>query len=143
MIAGLDIALHDLYARRMGLSLAQFLNKNSAMAVPTYASGIAIGVALDLIAQARVAGHDAFKVKIGFDGARDLAALRKVSENLKSDEHLMADVNQAWSVEEALSFAFEIDALDLSWLEEPIQADLPTSDWAKLAASYKTPLRGN
>jgi D-galactarolactone cycloisomerase len=142
VIAGLDIALHDLYARRMGLSLAQFLNKNSAMAVPTYASGIAIGVALDLIAQARVAGHDAFKVKIGFDGARDLAALRKVSENLKSDEHLMADVNQAWSVEEALSFAFEIDALDLSWLEEPIQADLPTSDWAKLAASYKTPLAG-
>jgi D-galactarolactone cycloisomerase len=43
VIAGLDIALHDLYARRMGLSLAQFLNKNSAMAVPTYASGIAIG----------------------------------------------------------------------------------------------------
>jgi L-alanine-DL-glutamate epimerase-like enolase superfamily enzyme len=110
--------------------------------VPTYASGIAVGSAPDLIAEARLAGHRAFKVKIGFDGARDLAALRVVAGALREGEHLMADVNQAWSVAEATSFADQVDALGLDWLEEPIRADLPGSDWAQLAAAYRTPLAG-
>ncbi|SFR42596.1 mandelate racemase/muconate lactonizing enzyme family protein [Litoreibacter janthinus] len=142
VIAGLDIALHDLCARSEGLSVAQFLNKDAARSVPTYASGIAINAAPELIARARAAGHDAFKVKIGFDGARDLDELREVANSLHEGEQLMADVNQAWSVPDALSFAGRIDALDLGWLEEPIRADLPASDWAALADSFATPLAG-
>ena len=142
VIAGLDIALHDMFARRDGMSVARFLNKDAADAVPTYASGIAIGAAPELIARARAAGHDAFKVKIGFDGRRDLNALHTMAETLHAGEQLMADVNQAWSVDEALSYAAQIDAMGLGWLEEPVRADLPTADWAELAAGFKTPLAG-
>lgn len=142
VIAGLDIALHDMFARRAGLSVARFLNKDAARAVPTYASGIAIGSAPALIAEARAAGHDAFKVKIGFDAQRDLDALREITATLHEDEQLMADVNQAWSVNEAQSFVDQIDALGLGWLEEPVRADLPAAEWAKLAARFSTPLAG-
>jgi D-galactarolactone cycloisomerase len=41
-----------------------------------------------------------------------------------------------------VSLASQIDALGLSWLEEPIRADLPAADWAKLAATFNTPLAG-
>lgn len=142
VIAGLDIALHDMFARRDGISVARFLNKDAARTVPTYASGIAIGAVPELFAQARAAGHDAFKVKIGFDGQRDLDALREVEQSLREGEQLMADVNQAWTFEEALSYATQIDVLQLGWLEEPVRADLPASDWATVAAGFNTPLAG-
>lgn len=142
VIAGLDIALQDLFARQRGVSLARFLDPAAADAVPTYASGIAIGAAPALIEQARAAGHSAYKVKIGFEGARDLDALGAVSESLHEGEHLMADVNQAWSVDQALSHAPRIDALKLGWLEEPIRADLSVAEWGKLAHGLKSPLAG-
>ncbi|RLJ59226.1 L-alanine-DL-glutamate epimerase-like enolase superfamily enzyme [Litoreibacter meonggei] len=141
VIAGLDIALHDMFARAAGVSVARFLNADAANWVPTYASGIAISAAPELIAQARAAGHDAFKVKIGF-GAGDMDQLRDLSGSLQGGEALMADVNQAWSVADALAFAGRIDAVGLGWLEEPIRADLPVEDWATLADTFKTPLAG-
>ncbi|EPX81106.1 mandelate racemase/muconate lactonizing enzyme family protein [Litoreibacter arenae] len=141
VIAGLDIALHDMFARRDGVSLARFLNSKAADSVPTYASGIAINAAPELIAQARAAGHDAFKVKIGF-GAGDMDDLRDVARSLHEGEALMADVNQAWSVEQALAHADGIDTVGLGWLEEPVRADLPASDWAALADAFVTPLAG-
>ncbi len=140
VIAGLDIALHDIFARHQGVPLAQFIDSDAAGDVPTYASGIAIGAAEDLVARSRRAGHTAFKVKIGFDGARDIDALRTLAHGLKDGERLMADVNQAWTVAEALSHAEAIDALGLHWLEEPIRADLPPHDWQALADGFATPL---
>ena len=142
VIAGLDIALHDLFARRAGVSVARLLNPGAAASVPTYASGIAIGAAPGLIAEARAAGHRAFKVKIGFDGARDLDALAGVADALAPGEYLMADVNQAWTVEDALGLAEQVDVIGLAWLEEPIRADLPADDWARLRSAYLTPLAG-
>ncbi|WP_281858376.1 mandelate racemase/muconate lactonizing enzyme family protein [Litoreibacter halocynthiae] len=141
VVAGLDIALHDMFARRHEVSLARFLNRKAADSVPTYASGIAINAAPELIAQARAAGHDAFKVKIGF-GAGDLDELREVARSLHDGETLMADVNQAWSVEQALADADGIDDVGLGWLEEPVRADLPASDWAALTGAFVTPLAG-
>ncbi|TDT77033.1 L-alanine-DL-glutamate epimerase-like enolase superfamily enzyme [Litoreibacter halocynthiae] len=141
VIAGLDIALHDMFSRREGVSVARFLNADAASTVPTYASGIAIGAAPELIARARAAGHDAFKVKIGF-GADDMDQLRDLSGSLQGGEALMADVNQAWSVADALALAGRIDAVGLGWLEEPIRADLPAEGWAALADTFNTPLAG-
>lgn len=140
VIAGLDIALHDIFARHRGLPLAEFLDGGAAAEVPTYASGIAIGAAAQLIASSRTVGHSAFKVKIGFDGARDIDALRALADDLDDGERLMADVNQAWTVTEALSHAAAIDSLGLQWLEEPIRADLPAGDWQALADGFATPL---
>ncbi|QFT60893.1 Mandelate racemase (plasmid) [Sulfitobacter sp. THAF37] len=140
VIAGLDIAVHDIFARHQGVPLARFLDGGAAAKVPTYASGIAIGAAAELIARSRAAGHSAFKVKIGFDGARDIDALRGIADELQEGERLMADVNQAWTVEEALSHVDAIDALGLQWLEEPIRADLPARDWRALADGFTTPL---
>ena len=142
VLAGLDTACHDLAARRAGLPLARALTPNAAASVPVYASGIKITDAQAEIASARAQGISAFKVKIGFDMASDLATLETLSADLQDNERLFADANQAWDIETAIAFMQAAKGLPLGWLEEPIAADAPAADWARLAALGHLPLAG-
>jgi L-alanine-DL-glutamate epimerase-like enolase superfamily enzyme len=84
-------------------------------------------------------GHNAFKLKIGFGPERDehnLSALRAVLDG----DLLAADANQAWDVDEALRLAPELEQFDLAWLEEPLRADVPWTEWQRLAEASATPL---
>lgn len=141
VIAGLDTAAHDLLARRAGVPLAEMLAPGGAAeAVPVYASGLHVSAAQDSIVVARDAGIRAFKVKIGFDAARDMADLRMLCDDLREGERLMADANQAWTLREALRFAEAAGDLGLGWLEEPIGADAPADEWHALAQASAIPL---
>jgi L-alanine-DL-glutamate epimerase-like enolase superfamily enzyme len=134
VLAGVDTACSDMAARRAGLPLARWLNMRAAPSVPVYASGIASAQALDEVARARLAGIAAFKIKIGFDTVADLAALRAVADTMTQGERLFTDANQAWDVETALTFCDAARDLPIGWLEEPIRADAPAADWARMAA---------
>ncbi|WP_306151957.1 mandelate racemase/muconate lactonizing enzyme family protein [Roseovarius sp. MMSF_3281] len=142
VLAGLDTACHDLAARRAGLPLAKALNPKAALSVPVYASGIKITEAEGEIAAARAQGITAFKVKVGFDMASDLATLEKLSAGLQDNERLFTDANQAWDAPTAQQFMQATKNLDIGWLEEPIAADAPATDWARLAALGQPPLAG-
>ena len=139
-IAGLDAAMHDLFARRAGLPLARFLNPRAPLRVPLYASGIHIRDAARLIPARRARGDVAFKVKIGFHAAADPKLLAETAAGLGPGERLMADANQAWTLDEALAFAAAARDLPLAWLEEPLRADMPAADWARVAAASRAPL---
>jgi len=140
VIAGLDAAMHDLFARRAGMSLAAYLSSDASPSVPVYASGLQVSAAEEGIAAAQARGITAFKVKVGFDARRDLVDLRALMEGLQEGERLMADANQAWSLREALDFARAAEGLRLAWLEEPIRADSPADAWRRLAQSCTIPL---
>ena len=43
--------------------------------------------------------------------------------HLSSDISLMADANEAWTVNQAMKAFNEIEKFNLVWLEEPIQPD--------------------
>jgi len=141
-IAGLDIALWDLLARKAKRPLCRTLNEAAKLQVPAYASGIQIDDSAVMIDEARAAGFLAFKVKIGFDLASDSEKLRQVRQSLQSGEHLMADANQAWSLPEAENFVAAIKDINLAWLEEPIRVDAPKADWEALAKAAHMPLAG-
>jgi L-alanine-DL-glutamate epimerase-like enolase superfamily enzyme len=142
-LAGLDLALHDLRARRLGQPLWQALGGASAAPLPVYASGINPGPAApDTIAAARAAGHRAFKVKLGFGRETDLATLRAVTAALGPGERLMIDVNQGWTLAEAVAIAPHLAVFPLGWIEEPILADRPPHEWSHLAAVAPAPLAG-
>ncbi len=53
---------------------------------------------------------------------------------------LMADANQAWTLDEACQMAPSLAEFGLAWLEEPLRADRPLSEWNALAAACTTPL---
>lgn len=139
-LAGLECALQDLAARRAGLPLARYLSADAARSVAVYASGINPTGAPETAERAIAAGYGACKIKIGFDAGRDRDNLLGARALLGPDRRMMADANQAWTLEEALAFAQTADAAGLFWLEEPLAHDAPDEDWRTLAQSMSTPL---
>ena len=139
-LAGLACALQDLAARRAGLPLARFLSPGAAGSVAVYASGINPTGAPDTAERAIAAGYGAAKIKIGFDAGRDRDNLLGARALLGPDRPLMADANQAWTLEKALAFAPTADEVGLFWLEEPLVHDAPDEDWRTLAEAMTTPI---
>lgn len=140
-LAGFDQALWDLAARRAGKPLCALLGAAPA-AVPVYASGINPGDGPSIVERKRAEGYRAFKQKLGFGEATDIANLKALRAVLRDDERLMVDVNQGWSIEEAVRIAPAMAAFDLDWLEEPIVADRPEVEWLTCAAAYDVKLAG-
>lgn len=133
VIAALDIACWDMVARRQGLPLAALLSAGAPAAVSAYASGIHVDAASAEIDRARAAGFRVFKVKVGFDAAREPDRLRALAAGLAEGEHLLADANQAWDRASAREFLDAVSDVGLGWMEEPIPADAPDEDWQALA----------
>jgi D-galactarolactone cycloisomerase len=140
VIAGVDIALWDLFARRAKTPLWRMLGGTSGR-MRVYASGINPDGSMAMAEAAMRRGHRAFKLKIGFDPARDRGNLRGLRQ-LAGDGFLAADVNQGWSVEQALRLAPPLEEYDLAWLEEPLRADRPWSEWRTLQKRLSMPLAG-
>ena len=85
--------------------------------------------------------HRAFKLKIGFGPARDHDNLRAL-RRLVGDGMLAADVNQGWSLDQALEQAPSLEEFGLAWLEEPLRADRPWDEWRRLQRRLSIPLAG-
>lgn len=139
-LAGLECALQDLAARRAGLNLARFLSPAAPSSVAVYASGINPTGAPETAARAIAAGYGACKIKIGFGAERDRDNLLGARALIGPSATLMADANQAWTLEEALAFTPTADETHLFWLEEPLAHDAPDADWRTLAGAMATPL---
>ncbi|WP_127792674.1 mandelate racemase/muconate lactonizing enzyme family protein [Agromyces sp. LHK192] len=126
-MAGLDLALWDLAARRAGASVADHLGRRRDR-VRAYGSGINRHYPFDeLVAQAErwvAAGFDAVKVKVGLpDLADDVARVRAVREVIGPDRGLMIDANQLWTLDQALRAVDALAPFGLRWIEEPLRAD--------------------
>lgn len=137
-IAGIDLAMWDLHARRRNTALWKLLGGAQAT-IKVYASGINPTGSREQAERALARGHRALKLKIGFDPAADRANLASLRD-LIGDGMLAADVNQGWSVERALELGPGLDQYKLAWLEEPIRADRPWSEWRRLRQQLAVPL---
>lgn len=137
-IAGIDLALWDLHAKRRKTALWKLLGGSSGT-IKVYASGINPTGSRQMAEAAMQRGHRALKLKIGFEPATDranLTALRALAGN----GMLAADVNQGWPVERAIELAPSLTEFNLAWLEEPIRADRPWPEWQALRRAARVPL---
>ncbi|WP_088159350.1 mandelate racemase/muconate lactonizing enzyme family protein [Achromobacter xylosoxidans] len=139
VIAGIDLALWDMLSRRAGAPLWQFLGGVSDV-IRVYASGINPDRPEDTVLAKHAEGYRAFKLKVGFGEGRDLANVRTVHARLPSSNELMLDANQAWDLAGAQRMASHFSEFAPRWLEEPLRADRPQSEWAQLAAQTDIPL---
>lgn len=137
-IAGIDLAIWDLYARRCKQPLWRLLGGNGNT-IRVYASGINPAGSLQTAEAALKRGHRALKLKVGFEPATDRANLASLRD-LIGDGMLAADANQGWSLARALEIAPHLREFDLSWLEEPIRADRPWREWQELHENIGIPL---
>jgi L-alanine-DL-glutamate epimerase-like enolase superfamily enzyme len=126
-LAGLDLALWDLAARRAGAGLPEFLGRRHA-SLPSYGSGVNLHYPLEeLVAQAQRwvdAGFRGIKVKVGKpDLAEDVDRLQAVRQVIGPDVALMVDANQRWELDRAVAAVAAFEPLGIAWLEEPLRAD--------------------
>ena len=139
-LAGLDMALWDLAARRADRPLHALLGDAGMTAMPAYASGINHPGIAETIARTRAEGFRVFKVKIGFGAQQDAANVEEALAALLPGERLAVDVNQAWSLAQALDALPALARYPLLWVEEPLRCDSPARDWAELAEASALPL---
>jgi D-galactarolactone cycloisomerase len=137
-IAGIDLAIWDLHARRQNVALWKLLG-GSGSKIKVYASGINPAGSERAAEAALARGYRALKLKIGFDPVADRANLA-VLRRLVGEGLLAADVNQGWTIAQALELAPQLEAFDLGWLEEPIRADRPQQEWKELRQKIGFPL---
>ena len=142
VVAGLDIAVWDMVARRAGLPMRQLIRADAPDSVPAYASGIQISAAGDLMPLARAQGHHRFKLKVGFDMNADISAIHRIHAKLSNDELIACDANQAWSLVQAQEFVAGIADVPLHWLEEPMPVFADPTDWRTLSQNTSIPLAG-
>ncbi len=145
IVAGLDIALWDMVARRASTPLWRLLSDGAAAQpapIALYASGLNPTEPEKLAAAKQAEGYRAFKLKVGFGAERDTANLQAVREVIGPDAPFMVDANQAWDLQEAVAAGRRMERFALGWLEEPVRADAGAADWTRLAAEQPLRLAG-
>jgi L-alanine-DL-glutamate epimerase-like enolase superfamily enzyme len=129
-ISAVDIALWDLKARLLGVSLASLLGRVHD-GVPVYGSGGFTSYSDDRT-QEQLSGWvkeqqiPRVKIKIGESwGAaerRDLARVRLAREVIGPDTELYVDANGGYTTGQAVRVAAELDAYGVTWFEEPVSS---------------------
>ncbi|WP_238011397.1 enolase C-terminal domain-like protein [Dactylosporangium sp. AC04546] len=122
-ISAVDVALWDLKARLLGVSLAVLLGR-ARDAVPVYASGGFVTWSDDRLRAwlDEHAGIPRAKIKIG--GGPEDADLRRIGvarDALGPDRELYVDANGAYTAKQAIRFAAAFP--DVRWFEEPVSSD--------------------
>jgi L-alanine-DL-glutamate epimerase-like enolase superfamily enzyme len=122
--AAVDVALHDLAARRLGIALPQYLG-SSRREVRTDVTLSAAGRD-ELVAAARqraAEGFDCLKLKVGA-GGDDVAAVSRVREAVGPSVRIRLDANQGWSVREAIRTIRALEDADcgIELVEQPVVA---------------------
>lgn len=130
-IAGIDIALWDLVARRVGEPLWRLMG-GSRDTVPAYGSGLNPQGFEGIVESKLDEGYNAFKIKLGFGQKKDFATL-KLLRSMIGGCHMMADINQGWDVDTACNNWPAYSEFNLQWIEEPLPADRPLNEWKRIA----------
>ncbi|MCY3797630.1 MAG: mandelate racemase/muconate lactonizing enzyme family protein [Chloroflexi bacterium] len=129
-ISAIDIALWDLRGKLLGQPVSVLLGGRRRERVKVYATGMYFVHTDDLIGklvdEARLyasQGFRALKMKVGLGVATDVKHVRAVRAAIGADMQLMVDANHAYSLSEALSFARQVEELDISFFEEPVSPE--------------------
>lgn len=138
--AAVDVALHDLAARRLGVSLPRFLG-SSRHDVSTDVT-VSAGEVASLVADATARTKDGFsvlKLKVGTNADDDVARIRAVRDAVGPEAQIRVDANQGWTARQAITAirSLEDAGADVEFVEQPVPAhDL--EGLARVTASVDT-----
>jgi len=125
-IAAVDVALWDLKARLLDLSLVTLLGATRDD-VPVYGSGGFTSYSIEQL-QAQLGGWveqgiPRVKMKIGTHPADDLGRVKAAREAIGPHAALYVDANGAYSRKQALAQAEAFREYGVVWFEEPVSSD--------------------
>ena len=142
--AAIDMASWDLLGHALGKPLYRLWG-GTKTTIPSYeSSGLSIGSFGQVLDQAETFisnGNSRMKVRLGYETVKEeVTLLSRLKDELGNNIELMVDYNQGLTVDQAFERCKELDDLGLTWIEEPILADM-LEKAADLTAATKTPIQ--
>ena len=144
-LSAVDIACWDLKGKAAGQSVCALLG-GLRDRVTTYASGALMRPhPIDYLAKAgprlRDMGFRQMKMQCGSEPtvAASVERVRVMRESIGPDIDLMCDINQLWSVNQAIEVGRRIEPYHLFWLEDPTTHD-DYPGMARIADALTTPI---
>jgi muconate cycloisomerase len=121
----IDLAVHDLIGKRLGITVQSWLGAKRADSVQLarLVSASTPEEAAQITEAALAEGYRGFKVKVGHRKERDVDIARAVVEAARG-AYVWVDANQGYTLEEALRLAKAFEKLGIGVFEQPV----PMSD---------------
>ena len=123
--AGIDCALHDLMARRLGIPICDLFGGPAVREFATLRI-LPIKSPSDMAKNARMLwqkGVRHFKIKIHGEIAEDVARVAAVREELGAEAHLTVDANQSYAPKDAIRALNLMAPYNLDLAEQPVKAN--------------------
>lgn len=120
-----DVALHDLQARSLGVPVHALIGGIVRDSIPVIRI-VALKEPGEMAKNAQLLVDDAYrylKIKVGGDLRKDVARVRAIREQVGPDVHFTIDANQSYSPKEAIRAITALEDLGIDIVEQPVRAD--------------------
>jgi len=123
--AGIDIALHNLAGKLLGVPVWALLGGRCAGNIPIEGPGYGIGIMTpdemaDAARRAVDHGLTQIEIKISGDLVEDVQRLRKVREAIGPEPSLKIDMTEGYGVKEAIRAIRALEPYGVQWIEQPV-----------------------
>ncbi|MDB4286281.1 dipeptide epimerase [bacterium] len=127
LIAAIDIASHDLLARKKGKTLIKHWElPQKPLPITSYTIGI--DTVDKMIAKIQAKPWPAYKIKLGTPD--DLSIIQSLRKH--TDATFRVDANCAWTLDQAINLSKEFKSLGVEFIEQPLPAD----KWEEMQVLY-------
>ncbi|MDQ6620446.1 MAG: mandelate racemase/muconate lactonizing enzyme family protein [Pseudomonadota bacterium] len=121
-IAGIDIALWDLFGKLVGQPLVKLLGGQRHARIPAYVSGLpraTLAERVDLAREFMTKGYTAFKYAAAISSEGIVSEMQALREGLGPDVKLMVDLHWKFTAHEAIALIAELAAFRPYFVEAP------------------------
>ena len=141
-IAGVDIAVWDLFGKLVGQPVVKLLGGQRMAQIPAYVSGLpraTLDQRLELAREFRARGFDAFKYAAAVSQEGIVREMRVLREGLGPDVKLMVDLHWKFTAQEAIQLIDQLAPYQPYFVEAPCQPE-DIEGQAQVGAAIKVPL---
>ena len=141
-IAGVDIAVWDLFGKLVGQPVVKLLGGQRMTQIPVYVSGLpraTLDQRLELAREFRARGFDAFKYAAAVSQEGIVREMRVLREGLGPDVKLMVDLHWKFTAQEAIQLIDQLAPYQPYFVEAPCQPE-DIEGQAQVGAAIKVPL---
>jgi muconate cycloisomerase len=136
----IDMALHDIKGKALGVPVYQLLGGLSRERVPiAHSLGIMdVGQACGEAEEAVAEGIRTIKLKVGRDPAYDVAIVREIRRVVGSEVDIVVDANQGWPTPKAaIRVIRQMEEFGVRYVEQPVDG---LTGMARVAQAVDTPI---
>ncbi|MCX7919296.1 MAG: mandelate racemase [bacterium] len=122
--SAIDIAIYDILSKNEKKSLRDYLHQSDIDTIPLsyMVSVTSPEVAYEQARQAYHQGYRGFKIKIGIEPKKDIEIVSAV-KSVGNQAYLWVDGNQAYTVQQAISLARQLEKIGIDVFEQPVAAN--------------------